>query len=616
MQTIAAILLNLALLAAATGAAALDAAAIIAAAPPASAFPDDDVVVLYRAETVTVTADGLVTRRVHTLQRLQTQWAMRQRSDVRVAWDDRRQQLEVTTARTFMRDGTVVVTPDNGYNEVTPGAVSRAAPFLNWRELVISHVGTEPGCVVELAYELRDRAAGPLPPSGLGWLGQEDPVLESRFTVTGAAARLVTAGADEVVASDGSFTAHDLPAYRPEGPASLRHRWVPHVVWGQLDGPADLTRALRRRHREARSSGDPLAAWLAATRDDPEVLTDGDLLRRVAALVHDETAAVHLPGGTWSAAPRPTGEVFATAVGTDWERALLAAALLREAGWQPEIGVFGQASVVENQLLAAEQLDHLRVVVRLGDENWWLAPERAEPWSGRNDLAGWSGVFLGADGSDRVYTVAEQPGRCRLSARLAPGEDEGWTAVADLVLAGPYRPRGQDARELAEALAGRILREGELGELEVREEASERLALRLTASGAGPGETVQGLLVCELPWPEHGVLAHLPTGFHLERPQRQSPLWIETSGREELSLRIELPAGWRRDAPAAAELELNCAAASFRRQIREEDGTLTIEAMLELGAGPVAPQELGALREVLVAARTARREPLVLIESE
>ena len=43
------------------------------------------------------------------------------------------------------------------------------------------------------------------------------------------------------------------------------------------------------------------------TRRDPALLTDGDLVRRVAALVHDETVGVDLPGGPWAAAPRPAG---------------------------------------------------------------------------------------------------------------------------------------------------------------------------------------------------------------------------------------------------------------------------------------------------------------------
>ena len=144
-----------------------DAASIIAAAPDLDAFPDADVVVLHQGESIAVDGDGRVTRRVHLIRRLQTQWAMRSRSDVRVAWDRSRQELEVLTARTFMRDGTVVPTPANGTNEVTPDAVSRAAPFLDWRELVISHVGTEPGCVTELIYEVRDLAPPPLPPSGV-----------------------------------------------------------------------------------------------------------------------------------------------------------------------------------------------------------------------------------------------------------------------------------------------------------------------------------------------------------------------------------------------------------------------------------------------------------------
>ncbi len=601
------------LLLAANAAVALDAAGFIAAAPGIDEFAGEDIVVLYHAETVEVNPDGRLTHRVHTLQRLQTQWAMRRHSDVRVAWDSERQDLEVVTARTFMRDGTVVPTPDNGFNEVTPGAVSRAAVFLNWREMVISHVGTEPGCVVELEYVLHDRAANALPQSGVMWFGSEHPVLESRFTASGVQMQPMHADEAEFIEADQTWIVRDLPAFRNEGPASHRERFVPHLIWSRFAGLQGLEVSLRRNHEATAVVGTGLEAWLAETREDPAILTDADLIQSIAALVHDQTAVVHLPGGPWAAAPRPAEDVFATAIGTDWERAILAMTLLSAAGWQPEIGVFGPTTIVDRQPVVSQRFTHLRVVIRVGDENWWIAPDRADAWTGSCDLAGWTGLFLAAAGGHRLYTVPVKAGDCRWSAHLSPDPDGGWTATGDLVLRGPYRPSGLEARDLADQLAGRLLPDGEVSNVDIREDSPQVLSLRLTVTAASIGEPESSLLIRELPWPTTGVLAHLPAGFHPERPTRQSPLWVTTPGTEHVTLKIDLPATWHFDTPPASERSETAPATTFTQSTTITNQTLTLTRTLTIDQATLSPTDYPSFRSVITAATTATRSPLVLI---
>ena len=165
---------------------------LAAAAPASDDYPDADVIVLHRSVIIEVDSDGRVTRRLHTVHKLLTHWAVRSHSDVRVVWDSSRQALDVETCRTVMRDGTVVTTPARGLNEVTPAAVARTAAFIGVREMVISHVGTEIGCVVELVYTITDQQSPPLPPSGVEYLQGPNPILYEEI-VTVSAQPLVTA---------------------------------------------------------------------------------------------------------------------------------------------------------------------------------------------------------------------------------------------------------------------------------------------------------------------------------------------------------------------------------------------------------------------------------------
>jgi len=595
-----------------SAAADLDVRALIAAAPPATDFPGEDVVVLWQDESIVVDAAGRVVRRVHSVQRLQTQWAMRSRSDVRVAWDASRQDLTVLTARTFMVDGTEVATPPNGLNEVTPDAVSRAAPFLDVRELVISHIATEPGCVVELAYEVRDREPAPLPPSGVCWLGGEFPVLEARASVQGARAQRGDLAGPDTGTSE--WLVREVPALRAEGSAAWRRAFTPHVVWTTLADVAHLARELRRTSEAGAGTADRLAAWLDRARADQETLTPVDLVQRLAALGHDGIDGVHLPGGAWTRPPRLAEDVYATAVGTDWERAVLALAVLRLAGHRPELGFFARQPLDGGALVDAGSFERFRVVVRVGDENWWLAPERAQAWTGPCDLAGWTGLILAADGGERVFRVPDQPGACRWSVNLAPAADgTGWTATGDLVLSGPYRDPDAEPAKLAEQRAARLLGDGKVASLDVRTATPQELSLRLTATGslavaAGDIPTVR-----DLPWPQGSLLDHLPGGFHAERPVRSTPLWVEQPGREESRIRIEVPAGWSVDQPVAGRLDLAGALATFAWSCRREGNVLELSRTLVLGPGRVEPQDYPALREVLAAALTNARQPLVIL---
>jgi hypothetical protein len=600
------------------GHAPLDVPALVAAAPPAGEFPGEDVVVLYRAETVTVDDDGRVTRRVHTIRRLQTQWAMRRESDVRVAWDRDRQDLEVLTARTFMRDGTVVPTPDNGTNEVTPDAVAHAAPFLNWRELVISHVGTEPGCVVELEYELRDREAPTIPPSGACWLVGDDPVLQAVVVVQGARAVLAAAdGHDVTTAAPGHWQARDLAPVRDPGVARWRARVAPHVAWSTTGGPGTLARTLRWPGDAAATPDSAVAALVSRLGDDPDVLTRADAHARLAAHVAGAIATVELPGGPWCAPPRPAAEVAATAVGTAWEKALLLMACLRAADLQPELGLFGRdVSAGTDGPVVADRFTCLRVVVRDGDRNWWFAPDESEPWTHGSDLPGWTGLFLATDGGHRLYTAPLREGRTIWRAHLAPADDAaGWTATADLELAGPWHDPAVGAQDLATTLASRLLPDGELAAVEVREQTDGVLALRVTAVGESPGESLGGLTVRELPLPASGLLAHLPPGLDGQHPRRAQPLWIESPGREEWIVTIDLPAGLALDAPRPAEIHTTWPGGSLTRRCAVEGSRITLQAVLELAAGPVAPEDFPRLLSGVQEARRWRGQTLVLREA-
>jgi hypothetical protein len=75
--------------------------------------------------------------------------------DPHIAYIDGVQKMDVLAARAYTADGrTIDATPDNAYNPVTPDELDHAPDFSSFRQLVVSLLGLENGCIAELNYRI------------------------------------------------------------------------------------------------------------------------------------------------------------------------------------------------------------------------------------------------------------------------------------------------------------------------------------------------------------------------------------------------------------------------------------------------------------------------------
>ncbi len=617
MSSRIALLSVLMVMAGATAARAGDVRAVIAAAPSAAAYPDADAVVLLREVSFTVDDAGRLTRREHVVTRLQSQWAMRNLSDVRVAWDGERQDLQIHTCRTFMADGREIPSPPNAFNEVTPDAVDRAVPFLGFREMVISHVGTEVNAVLDLDYEVRDREPAELPAWGEVFLQDRWPVREvtvrlAPASLTAALVRgegLAGGPADEPGARVWSF--HDLPALPAQGADAHRGDFTPHIVFSRAGSWEEVAAALRvAGDRATAELGPALAAWL----EEGDDLTTLDTVQRIAALAHDGVRTVNLPTGLWSRSPRTVADVHASAVATPWEQALLAQALLRATGLDAEIGFFTRWQDPARDVAAVGHFGDVRVVGTLDAQNWWLAPSRSSAWAGGCDLTGRTGLFLEVGGGLRIWKVPTGAGTCRLAVRLEIAEDgKTYTTTADLELTGTLREGRGEATAVAAELAKTLVAGGEATQTTVRGDTPQALAVRVQGKGPVPAPDAAGLIFTTVPLPRQSLLDRLPAGFHAEEPARSAPLFVDDTVREEVAITVDLAPGQTLDAAPAAR-ELTCTLGAYRLEVEEKPDRLVLRRTLELRAGRCDPADYPALRAMLAEALRQDAGALILVK--
>lgn len=75
-----------------------------------------------------------------------------------IVYDPNNQELTINKAETTQKDGNIVKSPENAFNEVLPRFAANAPYFNHLREMVVTHTGLEVGAVIELDYTLVSHA--------------------------------------------------------------------------------------------------------------------------------------------------------------------------------------------------------------------------------------------------------------------------------------------------------------------------------------------------------------------------------------------------------------------------------------------------------------------------
>jgi hypothetical protein len=302
----------------------------------------EDAVLLHDEVERSWTPDGRLVERIHRIMYVRTDWAVDHYADWRVPYDSRRQRIDVRAMRVWRSaDDALVESGETARVETLPFALAQAYDYDHLREMMLLHDGIEIPCVIETSYVIEDREPWRDGADGLWTARREEPSLESIFVLglpRGTRPTYVAANglSEPERASDEqrgldlyTFRAGPVPAL-PDPPTAERAHAAPHVTWSTWPSWSALGADLARRLGEAAQLDDDLRTALEAALAGRE----GGLVRARAAarLVADGTRLVDYAPADWWAQLRPAHRVHATAYGHPLDRAVLASALLREAG--------------------------------------------------------------------------------------------------------------------------------------------------------------------------------------------------------------------------------------------------------------------------------------------
>lgn len=568
--------------------------------------PANDAVVLYSGVEVTLEPDGRITRRVRVVQRLLTDWAIGHLGDPRVAFDTRKQELQVEINRTFMLDGTEVDAKPHAFNLVTPDRLALCPDRTDLQEMVISHVGLERGCLVELLYSVRDREPWRPWLDGIESIGGALPVrsAEVRITVPDLAALKAA-----VVHADAS------PPERLADGVTLAYRFGPLEAFpheGGVEGDAIVPALLystcpsweaagawlRGRLADSAAIEPALAAWAENNLDGGRPpLDDRDRVRRVVDLISERThAADDTPCMLWLV-PRAAARTFDTSCGNLLDRAALGWAALRAWGLECSPALVSRTGRFVREVPGLAQVEDLRLVGAFGEISIGSGSfgDPLDPAGGEETL------LLGENGI-RFGEPAPAFAICRMRTRLHENADGSVVGEISLRASGGARGKAEtgDAKAYLESLADATCPGAALAGYRMDRWGSDSLDCILSFTAPRLGASLGGGR-CRLtiPNPPGFDSSVLPAGLSLDRQTRRTPIHFPRLAVEDLELRLELAPGTR-VLTAPPTQSVAGGGASIVAETSGEGATWIFRRRFETTRREVAASDYGVLREVLL----------------
>lgn len=577
-----------------------DIGALMDAATAHYDLSDLDAVLLLDDESITVGDDGSLTTTRHTVVWFSTEIGLSAYADVRVPHDTATSTLEVHALRTW-RDGRWW--PDE--SELSPTAIVATTPYAlqsaddytTMRETVLLHDGVELPCIVETAYTVTERK-GSLPGVDGMWVTRKtDPAVLTRLAVTAPEgvdlSYSLMNGAPEPAVErrpDGgrtwaweARTAERLP--RPL--TSENRTCAPHVVWSTWGSWDSLGDAVV-------SSMGAAAVLTDALRDSVGSVTEGLSLplaraEAVAEFVRESTRSVSYDGSFWRFSPREAGRTWETAYGHAFDLAVLASALLEEAGVEavPEYVTPGRSGV-DLTVPALCWFDDVTLSVRgeglsasfdpaTGTLTHGVPPEGHTVWHAARDQV---------PGVVSVEPVRASSYDLRLS--LLPSEGGAWTGRGFLSTSGRLSAYGRmvgiegEVGGFLSGVAGSVLGGASAERPGIAELTEERAAASFDLGLEAPETDELGRTPIVVGDPRGGLLSVLPSDVHLYSEVRQSPVLL--GGPMEQTVELRLDPGEMDQVRIPEPFELSNELGSFRLNVeRGGDGTLTITRSLRVG---------------------------------
>lgn len=581
-------------------------------------FDDEDGVLLLEGMRLTWLEDGRLREEHHRVVWIATDHALEQYADLRVPWDKDRQTLKVNALRVWRDDRWVRHRP-TAVVETTPFQFRTAPDYTNIRETMLLHDGIERPCILECDYVVEDRM-----PFRAGFDGQwlfrhNNPALNSWVIIEvpeGTELELATSPGVQVTdeTPGGPVEGFDVYSMRMQRmePAPLPETadpaaYLPHVQWSSYASWNELGDQIKAAFVGKQRLGDALEDSLANLLEGAN--SNSEKAHRIAEFVRTHQRTIGYDPSWFRPQVRAAERTYATGYGVAIDQAVLAASLMKQAGFEvwPVLLADGYGDVDEGVATTA----------RFGAPGVWVSGAGVEAYfdaargSLHNGLAPIYGrtVWLpGFEENPRVRWAGEgQPSELTLALELAwDAESERWTGDGYYEAGGGFSPYdkmeggGDRSDSHLDRVVGGVISGADVTGFSPLSFDRFTVATDFTFEAPAAERDDLGRLPVVIGSPGGGILDMLPGDVRLHLAERGSPAILPGSGAQTVKLTLDLSGLELVRAPEQMSEALSNDAGYFELSAVRDGDELTITRTLAIDHARYEPVQWPALREILL----------------
>lgn len=575
----------------------------------------NDAVLLLESKRIDISKDGRSAVKVHRVVWINTPIGIRTHADLRIPYNSSLSEMKVTKLRTW-RDGKwwphESEVSETAVVETLPFAVAQADDYTAMRETMLLHDGVELPCVMETEYVIEDKEAAEGGHDGFWIFKKDEPAVLVEYKVSApkdAGLKFYSGnGTPKPEASTGpdgvtyTWTMENIDRIGSPQLSSPRD-YAPFVSWSTWSGWQPLGAHMMTRFDAAASLDEGLADTVASRTGYSQ--NSACAARKVTGLVEESTRSIHYDYNFWGLSPRSAMRTWGTAYGHGMDRAVLAAAMFREAGLDAGPVFFSTGSSAVPVSPGLSCFDGFGLIVE-GD----MFKAFYDPASGGLDegLASLHGrvIWEPADGGAPFvmgHDLSEETSIFKLSITLEP-DGEGWNGKGYLKADGILCPYGDMAGPGGSALsflkevAGSVIDGADVTAFnpEVFDRAIVSAVFDFRVKEKSPDE--YGRISLVIGDPSAGVLSGLPDDIHTYMQHRSSPVRLPAKMNQVISVRLKT--GERKLLRLPDKRVVENEAGVFSVEVVNGGGWVTVKRNLMLGTVSLEPEQWPMLRELLL----------------
>ena len=291
-----------------------------------------------------------------------------------IVYNPEQQELTINKAETKMADGKIVPSPENAFNEVLPRFAAGAPAFNNLREMVVTHTGLEPECVVDFNYELSSKA-GYLPFFTENIILQENVPVENLEIViivpdeTALNYKLINI---ENMAKISKNEGHSQYTWKFKNLNGIEHEanqphdqsFLPRLIFSNVNMPDILNQI----HKSADLNlNDQIKAFI--TKKISGRKKGIQIIKELQNIVGKEMNTFNVPIEHTTFTVRPISEVWKSNGGTELEKILLLNEIIKYSGFESKVILDIAQKIYDGKVGNLKDFGHYFIQVNIDGED-------------------------------------------------------------------------------------------------------------------------------------------------------------------------------------------------------------------------------------------------------